>query len=229
MRFLSPPSRCEYLPDRPWQLEYELVWRLAPAEYMDRLHEGWRRMGSALFRPACDSCRMCQSLRVQVRSFHPARTQARVWKMNRGAITLNIGTPTVTLARQHLFAKFHRFQHHAKQWPVRDADEMKSFTDNPYPTQEWAYSIDDRLVGLGYVDQLPDGLSAVYFFHDPDERRRSLGTFNVLSIIARARELNLPYVYLGYYVEGCRSLEYKARFRPNEILRADGAWTPFVA
>ena len=84
------------------------------------------------------------------------------------------------------------------------------------------------MVGVGYVDRLPAGLSAIYFFHDPDERQRSLGTYNVLSVLRKAAEWNLPHVYLGYYVEGCRSLEYKTRFRPNEVLGGDGAWRAVV-
>ena len=79
------------------------------------------------------------------------------------------------------------------------------------------------------MDALPDGLSAIYFFYDPDERHRSLGTFNVLSIIDAARQRGLPWVYLGYYVEGCGSVEYKGRFRPNEVLRPDGTWGAFLA
>jgi arginine-tRNA-protein transferase len=78
---------------------------------------------------------------------------------------------------------------------------------------------------VGYVDALPGALSAIYFYYDPDERRRSLGTFNVLSVLAAAAARGVPYVYLGYYVPGCRSLEYKARFRPYELLEG-GTWRP---
>jgi leucyl-tRNA---protein transferase len=99
---------------------------------------------------------------------------------------------------------------------------------NPFPTEEWTYFFEDRLVGVGYVDAIPEALSAIYFYWDPSERSRSLGTFHVLSIIAAARERELAHVYLGYYVEGCRSLEYKARFRPNEVLRRDSTWKPFI-
>jgi len=73
---------------------------------------------------------------------------------------------------------------------------------------------------------VPAGLSAIYFFHEPAEAPRSLGTFNILMMIDEARPRGLPYVYLGYYVQGCRSLEYKARFQPNELLDAHGAWRP---
>ena len=75
---------------------------------------------------------------------------------------------------------------------------------------------------------MPEGLSAIYFFYDPAERKRSLGTFNVLSILRHAAEIGLPHVYLGFHVGGCRSLEYKARFRPNEVHTGNGAWVPFL-
>jgi arginine-tRNA-protein transferase len=97
------------------------------------------------------------------------------------------------------------------------------FLRNPWDTEEWTYYLGERLMAVGYVDVLSEGLSAIYFFWDPGERHRSLGTFNILSLIASARHRGLPHVYLGYYVEGCRSLEYKARFRPNEMLIA-GEW-----
>jgi arginine-tRNA-protein transferase len=74
------------------------------------------------------------------------------------------------------------------------------------------------------VDALPLGLSAIYFFHDPSERRRSLGTFNVLSLLAAAEVRRVPHEYLGYFVAGCRSMEYKARFRPSEVLLPSGEW-----
>jgi arginine-tRNA-protein transferase len=100
--------------------------------------------------------------------------------------------------------------------------------DNPFPIEEWAYYLEDRLVAVGYVDVLPAALSAIYFYWDPNQRARSLGTFHVLSMIAAARQREVPYVYLGYYVAGCRSLEYKAKFRPNEVLRGNRKWATFI-
>ena len=107
---------------------------------------------------------------------------------------------------------------------VKPAAETAAFLDNPFETEEWCYYLGSRLVAVGYVDSLPEGLSAIYFYYDPDERRRSLGTYNVLAAIEAARQRGLPHVYLGYYVEGGRSVEYKARFRPNEVLGPDGEW-----
>ncbi|MDB5309843.1 MAG: arginyl-tRNA-protein transferase [Gemmataceae bacterium] len=229
--FTSPPSRCGYLPDREWQLRYEVVGRITPAEYMARLKEGWRRFGFSLFRPACETCRMCQSIRVPVAGFRPDRSQKRAWAANAGEVQLVVGPPAVTRAKLDLYDKFHAFQHDVKGWPEHGPknpdDYIESFVENPFVTQEWCYYLGDQLVGVGYVDRLPEGLSAIYFFYDPAERDRSLGTFNVLSVIRAAAGWGLPHVYLGYYVEGCRSLEYKARFGPNEVLGPAGEWGPF--
>jgi len=230
-RFTAPPSPCGYLPGQVWRLEYEQVSRLSPAEYMERMVRGWRRFGEMLFRPNCPACQACRSLRVVVPRFRPDRSQQRNRKLNAGVVRAEIGTPAVTRAKLDLYDRFHAFQTDTKEWPAhepKDADEyVRSFVDNPFPTQEWCYWIGDRLVGVGYVDDLPGGLSAIYFFHDPAERHRGLGTWNVLNIIDHARQRNLPHVYLGYFVEECRSMTYKARYVPNEVRGPDGVWRAF--
>ena len=227
LRFIAPPSRCEYLPGEVARLEYLQVDQMAAGEYLGFLRSGWRRFGHVLFRPACPACRQCRSLRVPVASFEPHRTQRRIARTNRGVVTIAIGEPSPSAETRALYEKFHRYQQWAKGWPSPDPDGADVFAENPFATEEWRYSVDGRLVAVGYVDVLPDGLSGIYFFYDPDERRRSLGTFNVLSIIDAARARGLSWAYLGYYVRGCRSLEYKALFRPNEVLRDDGTWSPF--
>jgi arginine-tRNA-protein transferase len=230
LRFIAPPSPCEYLPDAVARLEYVQVEQMTPGEYLELLRRGWRRFGHVLFRPACPSCRKCQSMRVPVAAFRPRRTQRRVWAANVDTVTIAIGQPPASPPPEvrALYEKFHRYQHAAKGWPEPEGDGAEGFVPNPIPTEEWRYSVNGRLVGVGYVDALSEGLSAIYFFYDPDDRHRSLGTFNVLSIIEEARRRGLPWVYLGYYVEGCRSLEYKGDFTPNEVLVSDGTWAPFL-
>lgn len=227
--FVTPAEPCEYLHDRDWRLRYDIVGRLGPDEWMTRLKDGWRRFGFALFRPECPSCRMCESLRVPVATFRPDRSQRRAWKANAGGLTIAIGSPSKSEAKETLLARFQRYQSDTKHWPPHTADYDDMFVANPFPTEEWCYYDGDRLLGVGYVDRLPEGLSAIYFYYDPRERHRSLGTFNILSLIAAARERRLPHVYLGYYVRGCRSLEYKARFGPHERLLSNGTWTPSAA
>lgn len=230
--FTASPAPCGYLPDRDWRLRYEVVGELSAAEYAERLMGGWRRFGHSLFRPACLSCQLCQSLRVDVAAFKPSDSQKRCTKRNRDEVRVEVGEPGLTRDKLNLYDRFHSAQTERKGWPDRGPESAagyrETYLDNPFPTQEWRYFLGEKLVGVGYVDSLPVGLSAIYFYHDPDERDRGLGTFNVLCLIEEARRRGLPHVYLGFYVPGCGSLEYKARFKPNEVL-SGGAWVPFVA
>jgi leucyl-tRNA---protein transferase len=229
-QFTAPASACGYLPDQIWSLQYLFVAQATSDEYQVYLERGWRRFGRAFFHPVCKTCRRCLSVRVPVATFRPDRSQRRARRAN-ADVTLVIGEPEVSAEKLRLYDRFHEFQADEKGWPVHGPkspqDYAESFVDNPFPTEEWCYYVGDRLVGVGYVDVVPAGLSAIYFFYDPEERDRSLGTFNVLRVIDAAAARGIPHVYLGYYVEGCGSLEYKARFRPNEVLDRTGTWKPF--
>src|SRR5262245_52091807 len=230
-QFTAPASTCGYLPDQTWSLQYLFVAQATADEYQIFLERGWRRFGRAFFHPMCKVCHRCLSLRVPAAEFRPDRSQRRARKANPD-VELIVGEPEVSKEKLRLYDRFHEFQSDERGWPVHGPksprDYAESFVDNPFPTEEWCYYVAGRLIGVGYVDALPQGLSAIYFYYDPAERHRSLGTLNVLSVLASARQRRLPYVYLGYYVEGCGSLEYKARFKPNEVLGSDGAWNPFV-
>jgi arginine-tRNA-protein transferase len=230
-RFVAEPSPCGYLPDRLWSLEYEYVSSLTPAEFGQRLVEGWRRFGPMLFRPACRGCSACQSLRVLVDRFRPDRSQRRTRRQNEGIVQRRVGPPSVTREKLILYDRYHAFQTKARGWPVHPAKDAASYADsfvnNPFAVEEWCYYLNGRLVGVGYVDVLPVGLSAIYFFHDPRDRERSLGTWNVLSVIEETARRGLPHAYLGYYVAGCQSMEYKARFVPNQIMDTEGTWRDF--
>jgi arginine-tRNA-protein transferase len=240
-RYTALPSPCGYLPQQTWSLEYEQVAEMTPAEYLQRMIEGWRRFGTMLFRPACPSCKACQAVRVRAAEHRPDRSQRRARRANEGTIELRIGKPSVTRAKLALYDRYHAHQADAKGWPEharRDAASYAdSFVHHPFAVEEWCYYREGRLIGVGYVDHLPEGpsgraeggLSAIYFFYDPDERTCSPGTWNVLCLIDEAVRRGLPYVYLGYYVPGCPSMEYKPRFVPNEVRGSDGVWRPFRA
>lgn len=226
----SPTSVCSYLPGQRSSIEYVFVAQASIGEYQERLKHGWRRFGRAFFHPVCKACRACQSVRVPTATFRPDRSQRRALAAN-SDLELVIGEPAVTEEKLALYDRFHGFQADDKGWPDHGpkvpSDYAESFVDNPFPTEEWCYYADGRLIGVGYVDVLPKAMSAIYFFYDPDQRHRSLGTYNVLKVIQKAAALRIPHVYLGYYVNGCRSLEYKDRFRPNEVLTPEGKWVPF--
>jgi len=232
-RYVAPPSSCGYLPDQLWSLEYEMVASLTAAEYLGRMLAGWRRFGGMLFRPRCQGCQACRSLRVDVARFRPNRSQRRVARANEGRVELRIGRPSVSRAKLELYDRYHAFQTDLKGWPLHPAKDAasyrESFVHNPAFTEEWCYHVDGRLAGVGYVDDVVGGLSAIYFFYDPEQRARGLGTWNVLTLLAEAARRGRPYAYLGYYVPDCRSLAYKASFRPNQVLGPDGQWHDFLA
>jgi leucyl-tRNA---protein transferase len=215
--YTSPPSVCGYLPEQIWSLRYDFVACADAADYEKRLLNGWRRFGRAFFHPACPSCSRCFSIRVPVSAFEPDRSQRRAWKANTD-VRLEISAPSVTEEKLALYDRYHEHQSDNKGWPEHgpkdSADYNETFVDNPFPTEEWRYYIGDRLIGVGYVDVVPSGLSAIYFYYDPDEKHRSMGTFNVLQVIEEAK------------LQGCGSLEYKARFLPNEVLTENG-WELF--
>jgi arginyl-tRNA--protein-N-Asp/Glu arginylyltransferase len=239
-RYVASPSRCGYLPDRQWSLEYDYVGSMTRDEYLERMLDGWRRFGIMLFRPACRACTACRSLRVLADRFRPDRSQRRCRRANEGEVELRIGRPAVTRAKLALYDRYHAFQTDAKGWPQHPAKDSAGYADSfvhhPFPVEEWCYYRGDRLIGVGYVDHLPGregpgrgagGLSAIYFFYDPDERGRAPGTWNILCLIDEAARRGLPYAYLGYYVEGCPSMSYKPRFAPNQLRGPDGVWRDF--
>jgi arginine-tRNA-protein transferase len=243
-RYVSAPVTCTYLPQQRASLEYEIAGRVSAAEYLRRMIEGWRRFGHMLFRPVCAACSACRSVRVYAERFRPNRSQRRARRANEGVVRLEIGRPSVTPEKLRLYDRFHEHQSALIGWPYHGAKDVDGYVDSfvaqPFPVEEWCYYLGDRLIGVGYVDVLPSapgqtddgeplrgGLSAIYFFYDPDEKARSLGTWNVLSVLDETARRGLPFTYLGYYVEGCRSLEYKGRFVPNQLRGADGVWRNF--
>lgn len=237
--FTAPERSCSYLPEQTARLQYELVAQLSPAEYLRLMIDGWRRFGHMLFRPGCPSCRECRPVRIRVNEFEEQRRHRRNRKTNQDLV-MRIGRPKVTREKLALYDRYHAFQVDAKGWPAhapKDAQEYaESFVHQPFAVEEWCFYQGERLVGVGYVDaidQAPtdllgqEGLSAIYFFWEPELRERGLGTWNVLSLIDVARLRGLPYVYLGYYVEGCPSMAYKPTFCPNDRRDDDGIWRPF--
>jgi leucyl-tRNA---protein transferase len=226
--FVTPPSRCSYLPRENWSLEYEQFLSISPTEYLQRLREGWRRFGSTLFRPRCSACNACRSLRVLVDQFRPNRSQRRNCKSNESEVRLQIGPPEVTREKLDLYDRYHAFQTALKGWPEHPAKDassyVESFVDNPFPTQEYCYYLEHRLAAVGYVDELPGGNSAIYFFYEPKLRQRGLGTWHILTLIGHAAAKRVPHLYLGYCVADCPSLAYKSRFRPHELRLPAGVW-----
>ena len=189
--------------------------------------------GGLFFLTRCENCTACQSLRIPVAQFKPNRSQKRNAAVNAQEVALRVAAPRLTAGKVALFDRYHIFQSAHKGWPEhsgKEADEYRAhFLDNPIPTEEWRYSLGQRLIGVGYVDVMPNALSGIYFFYEPEDRRRGLGIWNVLCLIEQAQQRNLTYVYLGYFVPGCGTMQYKSGFYPHERRQANGIWRAFPA
>ena len=187
---------------------------------------GFRRSQSIAYRPACEGCRSCVSVRVVAKDFRPTPSMRRVARRNADiASDMRIAVPTseqYAIFRAYLDSR-HRDGGMADKTVL---DYAMMVEDSHIETRIIEYRMrgSGELVAIALTDVLGDGLSMVYSFFEPDQAARSLGTFMVLDHIARAKRMGLSYVYLGYWVRGSRKMDYKGRFLPQERLMPDG-WT----
>ena len=204
------------------------------AELNDLLtHGGFRRSQSIAYRPACETCRACVSVRVIVDEFEPTRSMRRVQQRNDDLIG-DLRTAAPTSEQYSVFRSYLDLRHRdGGMADMTVLDYAMMVEDSHVETRIVEYrrrgpdsSINGRgageLLAVALTDVLGDGLSMVYSFFDPDQRMRSLGTFMILDHIARAKRMGLPYVYLGYWVQGSRKMDYKGRFLPQQRLTSDG-------
>ncbi|MDX2104948.1 MAG: arginyltransferase [Candidatus Melainabacteria bacterium] len=226
----SEPEQCGYLPDQQWRFEYKKAIEMTSEEYTAFIHDGWRKFGRMLFRPICNSCSACQPIRVRCAEFSPDRSQKRTLKANED-LQINVSHSGMDKSVYDLYMSHHEARAQDVGWRkptvFGSLSHLSSMEDNPFAIQVWKHKLNDRLVGVCFVEPLSDGYSAIYSFYDPDEKKRSLGTWMILNLIEKARIENLPFVYLGYYVEGCRSMSYKSTYFPSEIRNEDGSWSKF--
>jgi arginine-tRNA-protein transferase len=222
--FLSTEHPCGYLPARESRNAYvDPSYPLSPARYGTLIEQGFRRSGDHVYRPHCALCKKCLAARVPVEDFRAHRSQKRCLMRNRD---LNWHVAT-TLTDEH-YALFQRYigARHAGEGMDGDSPEsFHTFLECSWgETQFWEFRLATKLICVAVVDVLPQGLSAVYTFFDPGFDERSLGTHAVLRQIEQARRLKLPYVYLGYWVEGSKKMDYKRRFQPLEVFDGNH-WT----
>jgi arginine-tRNA-protein transferase len=231
--YLTAPSPCPYLPGRSERKVFTHLVGERARDLNDLLtHGGFRRSQSIAYRPACDQCRACVSVRVIADEFRPSRSFRKVLARNADIVgEQRAGVPTseqYSIFRAYLDSR-HRDGGMADMTVL---DYAMMVEDSHVETRVIEYrkrNVDTGITGRGgdliavaLTDVLGDGLSMVYSFFEPSEYDRSLGTFMVLDHIERARRLGLPYVYLGYWIEGSRKMDYKGRFLPQQQLRPGG-------
>ncbi len=192
LNIITPPDTCHYLAHQESITECDLIIEMSSEEYEQRLLAGWRHFGRQVFRPKCENCNECKSLRIPVKDYKPNRSQARNFKANHGRISLEIQEPALTDEIMDLYDRFHAERSYSRDWPAKEDEDAFSFDcsflDNPFPVEQWMYRENGRLCGVGYVDGLKCGLSAIYFFHDPNFYSHGIGIWNVMSLINEASE-----------------------------------------
>ena len=222
--YLSMPHPCSYLPGRMSTILFVDPQRLlSEGEYGTFVRRGFRRSGDLVYRPHCQGCNACVAVRVPVRTFEPTRGQRRVWNRNRD---IEVVEKPVRFDSEH-FDLYRRYQ--AGRHPesgMNDADPQKYLgflSSRQVDSLFFEMRAGGRLLGVAVADVLPDGLSAVYTFFDPDVPQRGLGVFAVLWEIAETARRGLDFLYLGYWIEEAPKMSYKINYRPLEALTG-GHW-----
>jgi arginine-tRNA-protein transferase len=227
--FLTPGGPCPYLPGRVERKVFaRLSGSLAQPLNEALTHSGFRRSQMIAYRPACEGCSACVSVRIVVKDFEPSRGQKRTARRN----TDLIRTEVAAEATREQFALLRTYldSRHAGggMSDMGLFDYVAMVEETPVSTHIVEYrkkcegDEQGQIMACALTDVLRDGLSMVYSFYHPGEVARSLGSAMILDHIAAARARGLDYVYLGYWIEGSEKMDYKARFRPLEALGHEG-------
>jgi arginine-tRNA-protein transferase len=237
--YLTAPAVCPYLTGEMERKVFTHLVGPRAAEMNDLLTQGgFRRSQNIAYRPACEACRACVSVRILAGEFEATKSMKRVMIANRDLVS--VVQPAQPSTEQ--FALFRRYlddRHQqggmsdmsALDYAIMVEDTHVNTRLIEYRIREPGHGISGEakgeLIAVALTDMMSDGLSMVYSFFNPKVDKRSLGTFMILDHISRTRSLGLPHVYLGYWVKGSSKMDYKTRYQPQEQLTARG-WERFL-
>jgi arginine-tRNA-protein transferase len=222
--YLTIPAPCPYLPGR---MERKIFTQLDPLSgphlnnYLT--HAGFRRSQNVIYRPACETCRECRSLRIRTEEFKPGKSFRRILNSN-ADIKRKVKESFATEEQFDLLHRYLLSRHHGGGMSEMDFTRYEMMVEECSTETEIVEYRDatNTLIAAVLIDRLRDGLSMVYSFFDPDAQKRSLGNLMILNQIMRCQKQGLPYLYLGYWVDGSPKMDYKARYQPCEILGPEG-------
>lgn len=222
--FATPPHPCNYLSDREAVTVFaDPRARMSNELYSHLIQFGYRRSGSHIYTQHCPRCNSCLSLRIPVADFSPNRSQRRNWRRNQD---LEVREVTADFDEEHyaLYRRYIHNRHAGGGMDDMDEQQYQEFLIAPWcETHFVEFRLQGELLCVSVIDQISDGLSAVYTFFEPGMERRGLGTFAILWQIEAARKRQLPHLYLGYWIGESDKMAYKAKFRPYEIF-IQGQW-----
>jgi len=212
---LGDHHACSYKPGQSRRDQYFLAEKVTAQELDKLLAEGWRKFGCYYYKPSCNSCLACTSLRIPVNKFRPNRSQKRAVAKGKG-LEVSIGPLDFSPRAYEIFKAHSETRFGQEDHSIEDF--LFNFYTPSCPGKQMSVSLGRELVGVGWLDQGEISLSNVYFCFEPKYAHLSPGTFAILAGLAYARQQGLVWNYLGYFVEGNRSTVYKNNFRPHEHL-----------
>ncbi|CAM3528712.1 arginyltransferase [Parendozoicomonas haliclonae] len=218
---------CSYLDRKDAStvfLDPNILLNVEGAEVM--AEQGFRRSGRHTYRPHCPQCHGCISVRVNVQDFQPNRTQRKILNRNQD-LHIEVSEPQLTLENYRLYRRYISERHRDGDMFPPTARQFQDFlgVDSGF-TQFWNIRRGHELVGVAVTDNFRRSLASVYSFFDPDDHRRSLGTYAVLKQIEAARQSGRLWLYLGYWISDCRKMRYKTAFQPLEMFNGND-WQHF--
>jgi arginine-tRNA-protein transferase len=217
--FISTPHSCSYLADHQAQSAFvSPQFMQTTAIYSQLISYGFRRSGDDVYRPQCASCQQCVPVRLAVQDFKSNRQQKRCLQHN-AQTTAIIKPAAFETAHYDMYMRYQKQRHADSNMANSSPDDYLNFLSSSWcNTQFVEFNIADELAGLAVVDFLENSLSAVYTFFEPKFAHYSLGVYAVLWQIAQAKSLGLDYVYLGYWIEHCKKMNYKTQYQPLQGL-----------
>ena len=226
--YVTAPQVCPYLPDRIERKLFTSIQGDNAQLLNDSLsQQGFRRSQNILYRPSCNECSACLSARIDVKKFMTSKSQKKIIRRNNNLIR-KTNSPWATEEQYDLFQKYLQKRHAKGGMADMDVFEFAAMIEeSSIETRVIEYYNENLLESVCLTDFLVDGLSMVYAFFDPDKSKQSLGTFMILDHIALALELEVPYLYLGYWVPGSSKMDYKINFKGVEIFQ-NNSWQPLT-
>ncbi len=223
--YVTAPQECPYLHNR---VERKLFTALngSDSQILNNAlsKQGFRRSQNVLYRPSCADCSACLSARIPINSFSFTKSEKRVLKRNR-LLNREIKAPSASEEQFNLFKKYVDFRHdRGGMSGMNEAEFTSMIEETSVNTILCEYSIPGKVIATSLTDVIEDGLSMVYSFYEPDLAELSLGKYMILDHVKLAKEMNLPYLYLGYWVKGSKKMDYKSQYEPLEVF-TNGHWS----